>query len=235
MSLFDQSNAPDLSDVTPEQALEELVGEGKKYPSVAEMAKAMLHSQQHIGKLESENGEYRAKLERASTIDEILGKLNGQQQQSQQQQQSSIDQGTTPDVNKLVEEALAKSIEQRNRQSNLDAFKDALVRQFGDGAANKYASVKGELGGVDIDEIAAKNPAAALKFFGSGNTTVPGSTAHDLSRNVLNEQAKPGTDLYFYKMRQANPKMPRDEYYRLRREALLADPQLFHSQRAPKS
>ena len=74
MSLFDQSNTPDLSAIAPEQALEELVGEGKKYASAAELAKAMLHAQQHIDKLQGENGEFRSKLERASTIDEILGK-----------------------------------------------------------------------------------------------------------------------------------------------------------------
>lgn len=232
MSLFDQSNTPDLSAIAPEQAFEELVGEGKKYASAAELAKAMLHAQQHIDKLQSENGEYRGKLERASTIDEILGKLNGQQQ-AQQATPQTQDQSQAPDVNKLVEEALAKSLAQRSQQSNLDVFKSKLVGMYGNSAADKFNAVKAEYAGVDIESIAAANPDAALKFFGGSNTT--SNTAPDLSRNVLNEVAKPGTDLYFYKMRQANPAMKREEYYRLRREALLTDPQHFYSQRAPKS
>lgn len=236
--MFDQNKAPDLSSVTPEQALEELVGEGKKYSSVAELAKAHLHSEVHIGRLETENGDYREKLSKASTVEEILSKLQPGQQQ-QQQAPATHEQHQDPmqhqDLAKVTEETLEKLLQKRQQEANLKSFEAALLQKFGPAAATKYEEVKNAFTGVDFDAVAAANPTAALKFFGVESGQAPSNTAPNLGRSLNTSDAMEGTELALWKMRQANPKMSRDTYFRLRREAIMSDPDKFYSQRAPKN
>lgn len=235
MALFDQDNTPDLSAVTPEVALEELVGEGKKYATTGDLAKALLHAQAHIGKLESENGQYREQVSRAATIDEIMSKLSTQ---PAQQQPAASDQATPdaqPDLAKLVEQQFATLTKKQQEQANLDAFRTALVNAYGTEAAAKFSAAKAQCQGVDLEAIAAANPKVALQFFGIADTQPRGNSAPDLSRNASAPvgAVKEGTDLYFYNLRQAG-KMTREQYYTARAQAIVSNPDLFYSQRAPK-
>lgn len=240
MGLFDQNQAPDLTAVTPEAALEELVGEGKKYATVAELAKAHLHASVHIGKLEEENGQYRTKVEKAATIEEILAKLqpqNGQQQQTQISTTNPAQQttGAQPDLTKLVEEQFAALNKKQQEQANTEAFRQSLVNTFGTEAATKFAQAKAEWPGIDLESLAAANPKAALKLFGIADQQQPRTTAPDLSRNVtqVGGAVREGTDLYFYNLRKEG-KLTREQYFSQRQAAILRDAELFYSQRAPK-
>lgn len=239
MPLFDQNQAPDLNAVTPEAALEELVGEGKKYTTVAELAKAHLHASAHIGKLEDENGQFRAKVEKAATIEEILAKLNPQgSQQPATPPMNNQPQGTPaeqPDLSKLVEERFATLTKQQQEQANLKEFETALVQAFGTEAATKYHQAKAEWSGVDLDALAAANPKGALKLLGVAGQQQSRTTAPDLSRTQyqIGGAVREGTDLYFYNLRKEG-KMSREQYFSARAAAIMRDPELFHSQRAPK-
>ena len=239
MGLFDQNQAPDLAAVTPEAALEELVGEGKKYATAADLAKAHLHASAHIGKLEDENGQYRTKVEKAATIEEILAKLqpNGQQQPATPPVTTQAQQtpGATPDLGKLVEEQFIALSKKRQEQENIETFRNTLVNTFGTEAATKFAQAKAEWPGIDLEALAAANPKGALQFFGIAGQQQAHTSAPDLSRSVttVSGAVHEGTDLYFYNLRKAG-KLSREQYFSQRAAAILRDPELFHSQRAPK-
>lgn len=239
MALFDQNEAPDLSAVTPEAALEELVGEGKKYATVADLAKAHLHASAHIGTLEEENGQYRTKVEKAATIEEILAKLQPNGQQSPATTPATpLTQATpdaTPDLGKLVEEQFAALSKKRQEQENIEAFRQTLVNTFGTEAATKFQQAKAEWPGIDLEALAAANPKGALQFFGIAGQQQPRTSAPDLSRSsvTVGGAVHEGTDLYFYNLRKAG-KLSREQYFSQRAAAIMRDSELFYSQRAPK-
>ena len=74
-SLFDQDNtnsSNELANLKPEEALDTLVGEGKKYATPAELALAYAHANSHIGKLQQENQQFREQEGKSHTIEELL-------------------------------------------------------------------------------------------------------------------------------------------------------------------
>ena len=136
---FDQSgseNQPQFEDKAPEEFLEELVGEGKKYATPAEAIRALAHANHHISKLEGENATFRTQLEKAATVDDILSKLK------QQPESNDIDTGEddtskqTPsqdvDVDALVEQALQKHTQKQTASQNKQQVIDSLQATFGE-------------------------------------------------------------------------------------------------------
>ena len=114
-------------------------------------------------------------------------------------------------------------------------FETALVQAFGTEAATKYHQAKAEWSGVDLDSLAAANPKGALKLLGVAGQQQSRTTAPDLSRTQyqIGGAVREGTDLYFFNLRKEN-KMTREQYFSARAAAILRDPELFYSQRAPK-
>jgi hypothetical protein len=177
--MFDQ-NSQQPQEIDPVAAFDGLVGEGKKYATPQELAKAYAHADTHLAVLEAENAKLREQASKGQTVAEILAELQKQQGQPTQKPNTQ-DQGaggaTQPDVQKLVEEALKRELSARQSQDNQRVVESYFKEKFGTKAGDMFTALGKELG-MDLESLSATNPAAvkALVEKMTGNTQQPGQS-----------------------------------------------------------
>lgn len=147
----------------PENPLEALVGEGKKFSTPADLARAKLEADQFIEQLKRENAEMRKEVAEKLTMDELLTKIR--QPNTEVVTPSPDGQNGKPDLKTNDLEALiAKSIEQREAynksQGNMSKVEAKLAEVWGDQAANKLQQKARELGvsTEELKSLAIKSP-----------------------------------------------------------------------------
>lgn len=192
-----------------------LVGEGKKYKNVDDLAKAYISADGFIENLKAENRELREKATASKTIDDVLERLQQQHATSHSDQSGST--GKSPvdvaDLTKLVEATVTGLESKKHREGNLRAADAKMKELFGEKAAEKFAQVATtpELKDVYM-RLAAADPDKFVSLFanvpknttkadtgGSVNTTVQYS-----SNNSIRAQ-QPGTKEYYDNVRRTNP------------------------------
>lgn len=172
---FDQSGSEQpqnnqFEDKTPEEFMSELVGEGKKYATPEEAVRALAHANHHIGNLEGENANFRTQLDKASTVDDILGKLKQQSAESGSDTGVDDQSNQPPKADDVNVEELVKKLFQ-DQQSNVTAqankklVVDKMATQFGGKAGQVWDDAEKKLG-VDLEQLCATSPTAALKLLG---------------------------------------------------------------------
>lgn len=162
MSLFTEN---DPSPVT----VDALVGEGKKYKSVDDLAKAKIEADRFIEQLKAEKAEVLRDMQARPPVSdrsqEILDRLEALARTPTTERQD-----TTPtervEVKGLTEDDVFRILQQREAQSraqaNMNAVKTELVQKFGDQYSQVLKSLQDKLG-VDqkfLDNLAAQSPAA---------------------------------------------------------------------------
>lgn len=208
-NLFGNEPQVDVTNLTGEDALSQLLGEGKKYSTPEEMAKALMHSQKHIQTLEQETATLRDTANSAKGVDEILAALATQQgtpEPSPADQQHSSPVGT-PSVDDIVAQAVAtlkadnvQSLQEANQQK----VKDTLASKYGQEASRVYTEV-GKTLNVNLDELAAKSPDAVLQLVANArpaqatNNNLPGSTRMTGSDNSGSQVTKKVLDAMYAK------------------------------------
>ena len=221
--------APELSN---EASLELLVGEGKKYATTGDLAKAMVHSQTHITKLEGEATTLREGAQKQTSIDEILAAIksdgNNQQQQSddnhQQADQHATDTDKAPDIAQQIKTALEQNDQLKSAQSNVASVTSALTKSLGDRANEVYTAVGKSLG-VNLDELAKTSPDAVIRLC-TGQQQVVQQPGQTMQTQHLGNQQVVITDSSQMnraqlKVHAAEVKMPRDERFKLEMENAL--------------
>lgn len=167
----DASQVDQFEDKTPEEFVEELVGEGKKYSTVAEAVRALAHAQHHISTLESETQTLREKTTQAKTIDDVFNALQQRQNPAADkgddntQSQKPSDDKDNVDVEATVKRLLEQQLSSQTAESNRDKVITAMRKQFGGKAGEVWDKAERELG-VNLDDMAATSPAATLKLLG---------------------------------------------------------------------
>lgn len=128
-----------------DEFLGQFVGEGKKYGDVESLAKAYYNVEKHADIVKQENEEYRKELEqlktKEKTIEEIMEAVGQQPDPVVEQAQPVI-----PDVNALVDKALAEKEQARRLDEVRSKSKQSLVEAFGEEGAFKTVElyVKGD-------------------------------------------------------------------------------------------
>jgi hypothetical protein len=151
-----------------------LVGEGKKYATVEDLAKGAVNAQFHIGTLEQETATLREQSGNNKGVEEVLAAIRGIQQPgaqlSEQQQVALLDQQTQQPKELTVAEQVAAAFSARDTQVIADTQagnRATLIKQLGEtygvGASALYEQVGNDLG-IDLDELAGKSPAAVMKL-----------------------------------------------------------------------
>ncbi len=178
-SLFsnNENDSNNQNELTGEDSLKLLVGEGCKYATVEELAKGMVHGQTHITKLEGEATTLRDLQTKQTSIDDILkavrdaGSTNQQQEDNQQQtDQSTTDSGEKVSITQQIEDALATHDRGNQAAANVKRVTDSLVKVLGSRTNEVYTKVGNELG-VNLDELAKTSPDAVIKLCtGQGQT-----------------------------------------------------------------
>lgn len=185
----EQSTPAEASQSGKEQAsaADQLLGaivnsEGKqKYGSVEDALKATAAAQEHIRRLEEENTTFRQEVEKSTTLQSVLDAMKPREESEPAAPTSSIGED---DVAQLLEGMLNKRETEATAKSNVSKVTSAFVEKHGVEAEAKYYESASALGftNSEINELAARNPAAVFKMLGIDDK--PAAVANPLRSSV---------------------------------------------------
>ena len=166
----EQATAPAPAVQIPDE-VSDLIGPGKKYADPATALKALKHAQEHIARIEGENGQLRELAQKAEKVDETY-KLVQDLLNKPPTQAASLD---VTAVASLVKSQIQEVEQQRIAERNKAVFETSFVQAFGDKAKETLAAKAAELGlGKDyIADLAKRSPDAALKLFDLKSQATP--------------------------------------------------------------
>ncbi len=215
MDIFD--DLPDDSDVTIDESkdyLTELVGEGKKFKSVEELAKGKAYADSAIDVLKRKLDDLNKELNTRVSLEQFLDKQKNPAVVTPPvvppvEQNAGLDDST-------LEERLLKILETREAQktteSNAQRVQRVLVEQFGDQAQHLINNKAKELGMSTqaLKELASKTPTAFFRLVGvdeSAQRTPAGVPAPRQNTNSFGNQGQVvKNEAYYLKMKRDDPK-----------------------------
>lgn len=226
----DQANQPDVTNnadtgntsttTTQSEEISLLVGEGRKYKTIEELAKAYLNADSFIEQLKAENQELRTKTVEAKTIDEVLERLTANQSSAASatasDQAPSTNGLSATDVAKIVQQTVTGLETAKIKEGNIKKADAKMREAFGDKAAEVYKSVAKtpELHTAYM-QLAEADPEQFVALFTKQSTTSQGSqvdsgsnvntTMTYTSGNNVRENTQ-GTKEYYAKIRKEDPK-----------------------------
>lgn len=165
-----------------DNAIEALVGEGKKFKTAEDLAKAKLESDRFITQLQGELSGLRTELSTRQTLEQLMDKFGSQkvpdQTNQDHNQNSSGGDGqnvktlTEADIARLVEERLTQTEKARLHQANLQTVQNALIESFGQDYVTHLKAKAQELGVSEdyLSTLAKETPKAFLKLVDAGAT-----------------------------------------------------------------
>lgn len=190
----------------------ELVGEGKKFKTVDDLAKGKLEADNFIEKLKTENAALREALDSDGSPDEVLKRINDLLQ-SKGSENATATKGNQSQSESLTEEKVLELLSKREQEAkirrNVELFNSNVNKAFGEKTGEVLATRLGELGmeRETFNDLAARNPNAALRILGLKDT---GATGGSMDSSINTEayfgDAGKGNDgkqnfAYFQKMR----------------------------------
>jgi hypothetical protein len=189
----------------PDEA-KELVGEGKKYKTIEEALKGLVHGQAHIARLEEENAKFRETETNAKTVEEMVVELRKLYEKLPPQ---AAEQST--DIQQTVLDVLNKVEDQKTKKNNLSTVHKEMTKIFGD-KADEVVRKKAEELGYPLSELkreAMVSPKAFLERFQikSSDTDVHRSSS-SVSTEALGAAkigVKEGTKAWYDQLRKQNP------------------------------
>ncbi len=165
-----ESDSNNQNELSGEDSLKLLVGDGKKYATVEDLAKGMVHGQNHITTLENEATTFKVTQDKQSSIDDILAAIkagdNSNQQSDDNQQQAdqhASDTNQPVDITQQIKDAMAEQSATNSAAANTQLVTDSLSKTLGARANEVYSRVGKELG-VDLDTLAKTSPEAVIKL-----------------------------------------------------------------------
>lgn len=178
--------------------LEQLVGEGKKYGSPEELAKAYVHADAHIKTLESDVDVYKEQAAKSQTLDQALEELRKEKEaQVRPEDTTSVN---TP--NGLTEEQVRNILQDnentRRREGNLVFVEKEMTKKFPGESAKKAVQEKAAELGVSVDYLqamGAETPNVFLELFKVG--TAP-STSPAPAETTVNPASSGGSGNTLY-------------------------------------
>ena len=179
----EQTATEEQTTQTTESFVTQLVGEGKKFKTIEELAKGKVEADNHIGNITKTLDELRAELAKQDYAKSLLEQMNKGSETKAEQPPSNIPspsntENTTQsasDIEALVEKALTEKERNRTVAQNIAVVGEEMEKQFGDKAAQILKSKSQELGmSMDrLKEIAAESPTAFFQLVGVSASRKP--------------------------------------------------------------
>lgn len=236
MSMFDQNNANNEQQQEAEFKFEDIVGEGKKYATQDDLAKAYGNADSFIEKMKAENAELRVKAEAKVQADDFLKQLiekqNPTDPTNNTQSQDPADGNEPVDFEALLDKKLQERDTASSAKANQQKVMDALVTKYGNRAGEMFKAKAVELG-ADLESLSAQSPDLVLQAFG---TTAPSASASSPTGDKrpgahdANVTAEVGTKAHLRQLREAG-KLNRQQYFAECNKAITADSAKFNSQK----
>lgn len=227
MTLFNDQTTPEGT--TPEGALESLVGEGKKFKSVEDLAKGKIESDKHILQTQSENKNMREKileleqeLQQRRTIEDFLAEIKTVEQNEEVTTPPSpapvrpgVADRQRPEINidKLIDDKLQQQRRREAAQANVSVVETELKKHLGDDFRSKIIQKAKDLNLSHefLGSVAEQSPKAFLEFMGirqeprtDPNADVPVTTRQqsviDLSSTGVRNKS------FYDKLKKQNPR-----------------------------
>lgn len=175
-----------------------LVGEGRKYKTVEDLAKATLHLDDFAEKLKTENAEMRTKLASAKTVDDVLQRIQQSDASTRDQGADKAPQGLTAEaVGKLVRETVTGMETSRTRQENLLKADAEMKKLFGDKAGEMFAArATNPQTKAALQTLAEVSPEQFIQLFkpatqaGSGSQTDSGTQINSAALETSNASGR---------------------------------------------
>lgn len=234
MSMFDQNNASNEQQQDVEVKLEDIVGEGKKYATAEDLAKAYGHADSHITKVTAENAELRVKAEAKVQAEDFLKQLTEKQNDASPTNnaptQNPSESNEQVDFEALLEKKLQERDSASSAKANQQKVMDALVAKYGNRAGEMFNAKAAELG-ADLDSLSASAPDLVLQAFGSIAPSASASNpTGDIRPNANNQgvTAAEGTKAHLMQLREAG-KLSRQQYFAACQAAITTNSTLFNS------
>lgn len=119
-----------------------LVGDGRKYRNVEDLARAYMSADEFIERMKGENATLRDELAKAKTIDDVLQRLKAEPSGSPADKGDKTQQPSAgvsaQDVARIVREQLTGAETERTRQANLVKADAAMRTLFGEKAKDTF-------------------------------------------------------------------------------------------------
>lgn len=205
--------------ITPENVLETLVGEGKKYKTPEELAKSRLHADIHIARLEQEAKDLREKVASAKTVDELIEAVKAKVtpenlpgSENVRDNVSAVPTLSAEQVAKLVADQITGHETSKQKNSNRAKAHNELVKMFGDKAQEMFAkeAPTPELRQA-LTQLAEVDPDKFVNLFKKEAPPAVVDSGASKTLGTLNFQASEGlqrgTQAYYSDLRRKNPKL----------------------------
>lgn len=213
------------NDQTVEVKLEDLVGDGKKYSTAEDLAKAYGHAQKFIDQLKAEATETRNELQTRISLEEAIAKLgkpdsnasNQGNQPSANGSESKVENLTKEDITRLTKEIISSETTKAKQERNVQEVKTQLESAWGKGYVAKLKEAALDLGVTEqfLADLAANNPKVFLRTVGADAPTKQTGTTNLFSPPQSNQRtALPGqttvdgvhNKAYWDQVRKSDPK-----------------------------
>lgn len=220
--MADQPNILD-STPAPKDLLSELVGDGKKFKTVEDLAQGKLQSDIHIKRLEEEAKVLRDQVATAKSVDDVLAaiKANAALEETPLETPIVPDPKVLPSVGltaeqvaKIVAEQIKGSETAKQKETNRLQSNNLMTKLFGDKAKEKFEAkaTSPELRATLV-QLAEVNPTEFITLFQEKgqDSILDNGNKHLNTLNVYDNTGslEPGTQPYYSDMRKKNPK----QYY----------------------
>lgn len=241
-TIFNSGDNQNTQTTTPDSQttnlVEALVGDGRKYKSVEELAKAYTSADDFIEQLKTENAELRNAAAAGKTVDDILEQLNKNGQKPPETPPGNAGQGskstgaaaTAEDIARIVRETVTGLETQKAQESNLLKADRLMKEKFGDDAKKVFAdtAVNATLRTAYMN-LAAVDPEKFVNLFApkqqqqstqsDSNSTV--NTASNFNNpNAVNVE---GTKEYFTNIRRTNPTLYYSQDFQVKMDKLVRE------------
>ena len=222
MNLLDDTNQDDHVQIDPNKNyLDELVGEGKKFKTVEDLARGKAEADtyiEHFKQRHDELREYAAKLkseyEAGPSLKELIDQLKSSKESNNDNTQSVHEDKSEFDLNK-IESLISNKIQQtkalEREEQNYATVQAKLIEQWGPNYTQQLKSQVSQLGLTAdfVNELARKHPQVLFKTLGldsqrqGENFQAPFKSTN--RADPFNSGAPKRTWTYYEKMRKAEP------------------------------
>lgn len=185
-NLFEAPQTNVEHNIDPNTSLyETLVGDGKKFKTPEELAKAKAESDRFIQQLQGELSGLRTELSTRQTLEQLMDKFGSQRvpentnqshnQNSEGGDGQNVKTLTEADIARLVEERLTQTEKARLHQANLQTVQNTLIESFGQDYVTHLKAKASELGVTEdyLTTLAKETPKAFLKLVDATGQKAP--------------------------------------------------------------
>lgn len=218
----DNSTAPAVDPA--KNYLEELVGEGKKFKTEADLARGKMEADLFIQRLQKENEGMRTELAARTTLENLIDKIGTNKNTFVEpkanptlggdEKENSEAKFTPETVDKLLADKLSEYDKRREQERNLQVVTKSLVETFGPNYSSHLESVASELNLSKpfLTELAKTQPSAFMKLVGVSTKRVSNEvSSHHIQPSVAGNAGTASGGVkdfsYYEKIRTSNPNL----------------------------